>query len=66
MQFIFGLEACCCRTNDLERIQICVVWYSYCVSARESRMTGDCCRAEGIQPGLYIDAYARIHICTLI
>jgi hypothetical protein len=63
MQFIFALEACRCRTNDLERIQICVV---YCVSARESRMTGDCCRAEGIQQGLYIDAYARIHICTLI
>jgi hypothetical protein len=32
----------------------------------ESRMTGDCCRAEGIQPGLFIDAYAHIHTCTLI
>jgi len=30
----------------------------------ESRMTGDCCRAEGIQPGPYIDAYASIHTCT--
>jgi hypothetical protein len=29
----------------------------------EPRMTGDCGRADGIQPDLYIDAYARIHIC---
>jgi len=29
----------------------------------ESRMTGDCCRADGIQPDLYIDMYARIYTC---
>jgi hypothetical protein len=29
----------------------------------EPRMTRDCCRADGIQPNLYIDTYARIHTC---
>jgi len=29
----------------------------------ESRMAGDCCRADGIQPDLYIDIYTRIHTC---
>ena len=29
----------------------------------EPRMTGDCCRADRIQPDLYIDTYARIHTC---
>jgi hypothetical protein len=29
----------------------------------ESRMTGDCCWADGIQPDLYIDTYARILTC---
>jgi hypothetical protein len=29
----------------------------------EPRMTGDCCRADGIQPDQRIDTYARIHTC---
>jgi hypothetical protein len=29
----------------------------------EPRMAGDCCRADGIQPDLYIDTYARIYTC---
>jgi hypothetical protein len=32
----------------------------------ESHMAGDSCRADGIQPSLYIDAYARIHTCMTI
>ena len=36
----------------------------YRMAGGESRMTGDCSRADGIQPDLYIDAYARIHTCV--
>jgi len=38
----------------------------YCIKSPSFRMAGDCCRADGIQPGLYIDAYARIHTCMTI
>jgi len=29
----------------------------------ESCMTGDCCRAGGILPDLYVDMYVRIYTC---
>jgi len=29
-------------------------------------MASDCCRAEDIQPGLYIDVYTRIHTSITI
>jgi len=34
-----------------------------CMAGGESHITGDWCRADGIQPNLYIDAYTRIHTC---
>jgi len=36
------------------------------MAGEEPRMAGDCCRVDGIQPDLYIDAYARIHTCMTI
>jgi len=27
---------------------------------------GDCCRADGIQPDLYVDEYVRVRTCTTI
>ena len=48
------------------RQKYCMIGLNLHMAGDESRMAGDCCRTEGIQPGLYIDAYVHIYTCMTI